>query len=477
VSQFLRRLALVVAVAVFAVVGVTISRDRPTRVAAAYGTNDQPPMPIARTGTALTTSWFCPGVPALVDRSTGDGSITVLNPTDTPMTGNLTFFPGENPSVTTPLRVAARGQAVVVPRDLAPAVFTGVLIEVYGTNAVVAQTTVTPAGWSSSPCSTTASGSWYVAEGTTTIDSTYRLLVLNPFPDDAIVDVSFAADDGFRGPTALQGWVVKARSLRVIDVDAAIQRDQLVSASVVARNGRVVVGRFQTLPYSPRKGLVATLAEPSAGSQWWFADGRKGAGVSERVILYNPLDTDSSADVTVFPADPATGGPIPLKYTIPSKQRVEVDLSSLEQVPAGPHSIAVVTDAARPVVAERVLDLVGKDRTATTVQAGSRVPASRWYVPMAAPAGGTNTLTVVNVTGVDTSLGVSSLSAAGETPVPDLQNVQVPAGGAIQIALQDHGVAGQPVVVTADGQVVVEQFVTPASGSPGAWSTLGVPVR
>jgi hypothetical protein len=86
-------------------------------------------------------------------------------------------------------------------------------------------------------------------------------------------------------------------------------------------------------------------------------------------------------------------------------------------------------------------------------------------------------LTVVNVTGVDTSIGVSSLSAAGETPVPDLQNVQLPAGAAIQLPLQDRGVAGQPIVVTADGQVVVEQFVVPPAGSPGAWSTLGVPVR
>src|SRR4029077_11117178 len=104
---------------------VTISRDRPNRVAAAFGTNDQPPMPIARTGAALTSSWFCPGVPAMTDKSTGDGSITVLNPTDTPMAGNLTFFPGEGASVTTPLRVPARGQDMSARRGLAPARVTG----------------------------------------------------------------------------------------------------------------------------------------------------------------------------------------------------------------------------------------------------------------------------------------------------------------------------------------------------------------
>ena len=168
--------------------------------------------------------------------------------------------------------------------------------------------------------------------------------------------------------------MVKARSLRIVDVDAAMQRDQLVSASVVARNGRVVVGRFQTLPYAPRKGLVATLAEPSAGSQWWFANGQKGDGVAERVILYNPLDTDASADVTVFPADPATGNPVPLKYTVPAKQRVEVDLSGIDEVPAGraQHHRGHRSRSARSWPSGCSTSSA-KDRTATTVQAGSRI--------------------------------------------------------------------------------------------------------
>ena len=474
-SQLVRRLLVVAAIIVFAVVGVAISRHRPTSVAASFGTNDQPPMPMAPTGDALTTSWFCPGVPALADRSSGDGNVTVLNPTDTPMAGTLTFFPGEGAAVSAPLNVPARSQAVVVPRDLAAAAFTGVLLEVYGTNAVVAETTVTSAGTSTSPCSTTASASWYVAAGTTVLGSTYHLLVMNPFPDDAIVDISFAADDGPRTPTALSGYVVKARSLRVVDVDAAVQRDTLVSASVLARSGRVVVGRFQALPGNPRAGLVTSLAEPSAGAQWWFANGQKSDTAKERVVLYNPLGDDAAADVTVFPADPTKGNPVPLHYTVPSQQRVDVDVATLEGVPAGPHSIVVSADGDHPVVAERVLDLVSGGRTVTTVQAGSRLPAPRWYIPVGAPAGASNVVTVVNVTGVDAAVGISTLGVAGETPVPALQNLQLPAGAAFQVALQDHGVVNQPVVVSADGQVVVEQLVVPTT--PGAWSTLGVPVR
>src|SRR5262249_12447262 len=131
-STFFRRLLVVIAVAAFVVAGVVFSRDRPARVAATHCSNDTPPMPIARcgAGAALTTAWLCPGVPAAAERSTGDGSVTVLNPTDTPMTGTITYFPGEAPAITGALTVAPHNQAVVVPRDSAAAPFTGVLIEV-----------------------------------------------------------------------------------------------------------------------------------------------------------------------------------------------------------------------------------------------------------------------------------------------------------------------------------------------------------
>jgi Family of unknown function (DUF5719) len=475
-STFIRRLLVVAAAAAFVIAGIVVSRHHPARVAATYGSNDQPPMPIAPTGDALTTSWFCPGVPAAADKSTGDGSVTVLNPTDTPMNGTITYFPGDGQAVTGALTLAPNNQAVVVPRDTAPAPFTGVLIEVYGTNAVVAESASTSLGWSSTPCSTTASSSWYLADGTTTVDTKYQLLVLNPFPDDAIVDFNFVGDDGGHSPSALQGFVVKARTLRVVDVDKAMQRDTLVSATVQARNGRVVVSRFQSLPGPTRKGLVMTLGAPSAGSQWWFADGEKGDGVKERVVLYNPRDDDSSVDVTVFPADPTAGSPVPLKFTVPPHQRVDADLSSNEEVPAGHHSIVVSTDTDQPIVAERVLDLTGKSRVASTVQLGGRTASNRWFVPVAGPANAANVLTVVNVTGVDANVSVGILGTAGETPVPDLQDVAVPAGAVTQLPLQDHGAANQPVVVTANGQVVVEQFVTPGGNSPGAASALGVPV-
>jgi hypothetical protein len=237
----------------------------------------------------------------------------------------------------------------------------------------------------------------------------------------------------------------------------------------------VVVGRYNLLRDDPRKGMVTGLGSPSPGPQWFFANGQKGNGYSERVLLYNPGTDDASVDVTFFAAKASSASPVPLTVSVPAGQRVELKVATTAQVPNGPHTITVrSTDV--PVVAERVLDLVSESRLATTAQAGSRLYASRWYVPAGAPAGATNVLTVLNTTGVDASVSVDSLGAVGQTPVAGLRNVAVGAGSGVQLNLNDHGVAGRPVVVRADGPIVVEQFVTPAADDPGASSVLGVPV-
>ena len=212
---------------------------------------------------------------------------------------------------------------------------------------------------------------------------TYHLLVLNPFPDDAIVDFTSPPTTGPATPSALQGFVVKARSLRIVDVDEAVQRDKLVSASVrrPQRPGRgrpVPDDAVRPRPQGPR----ATLGAPSAGSQWWFANGQKGDGVAERVVLYNPGSRRRERRRDLLPGRPRHGQPGAAQYTVPAGQRVEPSTSAPPtRCRPGRTASWWRTDPDQPVVAERVLDLVAKARTATTVQAGSRLAATRWYVP------------------------------------------------------------------------------------------------
>ena len=49
-----------------------------------------PSMPFVPYLGFLNTTWFCPGVPIIADGL--GGSVTVVNPSDTPLTGHLTVF-------------------------------------------------------------------------------------------------------------------------------------------------------------------------------------------------------------------------------------------------------------------------------------------------------------------------------------------------------------------------------------------------
>lgn len=475
----LRRLAALAVVAAVAIAGNLVDRTPPEQASAVFGIETTSEMPIAPVGDALTTAWFCPGVPAPADGTAG-GVVSVLNPADVPLQGQLTFVPSEGAAVVQPLEVAPFTRLAVRPSDVARAPVVAVLVEVYGTNAVVEQTATSEAGLSTTACASAAGTTWYAADGATTVDASSALVVFNPFPDDASVTVTFATEEGPRTPQSLRNYVVPARSVRVIDVDETVLRNTLVSSTVTAGSGRVVVGRLQTYNQPPRRGLVAGLVSPYAGTDWWFANGRKGAGIAERVVLYNPTEDEATVDITVFPSEAAAEPVAPISVTLAPTSSQVVDIAANEAVPEGVHSILVAsTDV--PIVAERSFDLTGEGRQATTDQVGSPLIASSWYSVTGAPDGGGSTLTVANPTGEDTSFTVFVLGTAGATPLPSADGIALPRAGTVRVDLTEAGVAGAPLLVQADpanarAALVVERFVTPGPDAPGATSYLAIPV-
>jgi hypothetical protein len=475
---FVRRLVALAVVAALVALGI-IAAKRPTApVAASFGTNVAAPMPVAPTGDALTTTWFCPGVPAAADGS-ASGTFTVLNPSATAaLDARLTLVPSQGDPVTSSLQVGPGGRTDIRPAATMKADVVAAMIEVYGTNAVVEQTATNKLGLSTSTCANAASTTWYVADGATTIDATSSLVLFNPFPDEAVATVTFATDEGPRTPQSLKGVVVPAHALRLVDVDQAVLRNTLVSSTVTAKTGRLVVGRLQTYNQKPRRGLVAGLASPVAATEWWFANGRKGQGVAERLVIYNPNDDDADVTVSLFPADSSTDLIDPIEVSVPSGSSTVVDVSGTAAVPDGVHSIRVTTGDGSPgVVVERSLDLTGDGRQATTDQFGARITAPRWYSPTGAPTGGGSVLTVSNATGEDTTFTVSTLGPAGPTPVASASGVALPAGGTVRVDLTQAGIPGAPLLVESADPLVVERLATPSADAPGATSWLGVPER
>ncbi len=102
------------------------------------------------------------------------------------------------------------------------------------------------------------------------------------------------------GRRRIEGLTVPARSIRVVDLGApgaGAQSEPILAVSVEVSRGRLVVGRSQRFLGGGRLGTQVTLASPALRDQWWFVNGDKGPGVSERYSIYNPTDNQVEVDV------------------------------------------------------------------------------------------------------------------------------------------------------------------------------------
>jgi hypothetical protein len=444
----------------------------------------------------LSTSWFCPGGPTTSGRST---SITVFNTNDDPREVSVSAVTAEGASGARHLSLAPRNRQVVNLGELAAGEDTAATVVAYGGGVAVEQTVVGRSGVDTTPCADSASRAWYLADGSTTADAALRLVLYNPFPNDAVVDISLTTVERTVEPPNLQGAVVPGHSVRLVDLAAAAQREEVVSTSVVSRGAQVVASRIESADNPSRRGFWTKLAAAQPAQTWWFPDGEKGHGADERFVLFNPGDADASVELSFLPAGgtapaapPAAGGAgdsgdvdegaaeslvPPVSDVVPAGGFLVVDVNAQGAVPAGRHStlINVVGDQT-PVVAERVLSRPVAGRPATTVLLGSQLTVTDWYVTQPAASGGAGTLVIMNSAGLATTAAINAIGPAGAVPVRGLESVAVPAGGSATVSVPATS-AGFPLLIEAAQPVVVEWHAPMAAGDKISWVTaLAFPV-
>jgi len=452
---------LVVAVAL---AGLGISaRDEPVVIDPTFASLGNPTMPFVPSGSFITSSWFCPGVPA--GESGVGGTLQVTNPSDAPIAGRITAYttdPGVA-AVDEPIIVAPRSTSRVDLDALQPTgTFVSALVEIDGGGGFVEQTAEHPAANAVSPCANAASSNWWFADGFTVDDSTERLVLTNPYPDAAIVDIRFVTADGIRRPSRLQGYPVPGRSVQVVTLGELGARDEpILAAQVSASRGRVVVGRAQHYVGGGRLGFTMTLGAPSLNSQYYFADGETGEGIQESYAIYNPTD----AEVTVYavflglPATPDFTNDT--EVVVPKGRVVILDTADVPNLPAGRHGAVFSTFAAESIVVERVITRPAGDSFATTVVMGSppNLASTRWSAAVGSEIAIEDALVVLNVDSVETTVTVSALGPGGLVPVPGLENIPLPAAGLITVPFTDPSMLGKAFVVESGQRVFVERLL------------------
>ena len=476
--MILRRLPVLGISVVAAGAFVMAARDTPAPEPSVFASIPAPWMPSVPSDAALTSTWFCPGVPA--DGTEGSaGTFVLANAGPAPMRARVTLLAGEGQAVELPVTVEPYSRSTVDPSASVAAPFVGAMVEIDGGRGLVEQVATQSAGTSVAPCSTQLSSEWYLAEGFTAEDSSEQLVLTNPHDESAVVDIGFATDEGSRLP--LESFVVPARSVQVVDMDAIAARDEPeVAVSVVAQRGELIVGRAQLYDGGGRLGYSMTLAAPAPRSQWWFANGLKGPDVTQRFSLYNPTESD----VEVTPlflgiAEGVTVDPI----VVPAREVVTFTSDSVAGVPDGRHAVVFATaDSSQSIVVERAITRTIEDIPTTSVLPGATARAEDAFVPTTwtfavGPGEPTaDAIVVYNSEGVVSTVTVQAVTADGVVTVPGLEEVPLQPGELITISLTDAAAIDAQLVVRSTSRVFVERSLPREPGAQGRSASWAVPV-
>lgn len=470
-----RRIRVCVVLALLLVAGLLADRMPRGDGPRATGVEAVATMPVAPPPTALSSTWFCAGATGTAD-GPADGTVVVANASTRELTGTVTVVPNEGEARTVPLTVGPRARAVVRQREIVSAPYLAALVEMDGGDVVVEHEVVGPLGLSVAPCASSASDRWYLAEGSTAREDTMLLALYNPFPEDAIVDLSFSTDQGRAVPSDFTGIVVRGGRLTVVNVGDHVRRRTNVATMVAARTGRLVVDRIQLRGGAPR-GLSLALAAPSPGRTWYFPEGLVADGVAERYHLFNPTDTEALVSIELSLEE---GAAEPFDLTIAPRDRLTVVVSEEERVPRGVGHAATVRSLNRvPVVAERsVAAGTPAGRTGTSDTIGARRTSRAWIL---AAGGATDTLDewviVLNPGTTAATVSIQGLAAGQLLAVEGLQDVAVPGGRRVAVRLTDHVKRENlPLLVRSTAPVVVERGLY-RIGAPGLSLSAGVPLR
>jgi hypothetical protein len=473
-----RRLPAILVVAV-ALVGAAIV-DRRKSSPTVTSAPARAVMAEAAPGNALSSTWYCQGASANGD-GIANGAVIVANPTDRTVKGTVTFVASDAniPPKAVALELKPWSRAGFAYPEQLPAPWVSATVEVDGGGVVAEQSVSGPLGSDNAPCASSASSTWYFADGGTTRDAHLIYVLTNPFPEDAIVDLSFATDQGRVVPQALQGVVVPARGMLPVNVGEQVLRRRAVSATIRARTGRIAAARIQTYDGSDRrKGLTLVPATPSLGDTWYFPEGYLTDGMVERFQLYNPSRREARVTLSLTLEQ---GAAEPFDIVVPPQGRFTVNLNDETRIPKNVgHAVTVTSEDVEGIVVERSIDAgrpAPRQGLASTM--GARTVARRWAFAAGLTGRSVDEWVVVqNPGGADVKVSFTALASGQPLPIDKLQGVAVKAGARLAVRLGDFVQRDDlGLLVTATGGSIVAERGIYRVGRLGMSLTNGIPLR
>lgn len=435
-------------------------------------------------GRRISSSWFCPGAAA------GDGVtkayVNLSNPGDTDMIVALTFLSADH---------AEKSTVTVKPRSREQIEFldghtVGVdvpVVEIVGPSGSVEQQLEFPGGDVTAQCVPDTSTSWYFADGFTSGGSSERIVVTNPYPDPAVVNLSFTTRDGSRRPGNLQGMIIAPLSSRSISMSEAGAHDEAdLAVTLEATTGRIVASRIQHYLGAGRLGYSTTVGTPRLLGQWWFASGRTGKSIDERLAVFNPGEKPVRVRVSFFgegiTGDLATDAANPVampdaEVEVPPGEVVDILTRDVADLPEGDHAMVVSVADGGTAVVEHVLTQETGSSSFTAVSNGlaDGLLSPVWRLPSGLVGGALNAVMIVNATATEATYAVSAFGPGGKVPISGLEEVTLGPAAVSTFDVPPDVPAGE-VIIEATVPVAVHRRMARNHGLVGFTVVGGLPV-
>ncbi len=436
--------------------------------------------------TGVVNTWFCPGG----SRPAGIAELTVqmVNRSDEPRTVTVSALPGGSAPQelsTLEMSIEPRGRVLLQPSEAVPdAEWVGVTVETTGADVVVEQIVTAAEGVGRSPCLTRTAESWIVSNGATRSaveKERFVVMLLNPFPDVAVVDIELVADVG---RDSIDGLVVPAQRVVAVDITSEVTVASTVAAFIDVVSGRVAASWIQIADgLIAGRGIRTAPAVPGAADLWHLPVAAVGADRRDVVAVSNPSATDTAeVDVEILPEDPQLDvGPI--EITVRPGRTALIDLSRQARLDGiGHFSLAVRSLTPVPVAASITsVTSTPADTGGAAVVAGSTATigadgaAHRWLVPAevrdqdgaAVPGTDTGSLVIVN----PSAAGIAQADVSVDGSL--VRSVEIGPLRSRRLPLSELGSGNFVVEVDASAPVVVGREVV---GLTSRSASLGVAV-
>ena len=332
-------------------------------------------------------------------------------------------------------------------------------------------------------CSERPSDTWWFPVGTSELRFGEQLLLFNPYPDEAVAQITFFDETGANTPGSLTDVAVPSGGWTTVSVNQFVKTEKLLSARVQSTRGRVIAWRavFQK-PEEQAKGVTFTLGAPQASPTWYFPHGLLGGEASQKFTIVNPSQEEATVSITTFSSAIEFRQAVDLtEIRLEPETSRQIDLASagplIDDDEAPAHLSATVTTCRQtnpsedcrggvPIVVERSIGVESGVYEGVATEVGASQLGSRWMLPPVAHTATDDSLALFNAGRETAEVEVTLVTLEGRESPPSLASLKLDPGRRLEKSLDEYSeLAPFFAVVESTSPIVAERMARSVTGA------------